>query len=176
MVRSATASAPHRQPLDNDGVAAWAAANELWAEVDAPLIGVLCDDMATIYAMLAPHCGGGQFVAPALSPTAAAALDEAPGFQPRKGVSIASGSFGETIAATISPLQGGEVGQRLREIGDTIDAYSCFAEISQCVTAELPFGRAALRGAILEAANIVELVFEVPGGALLGITSSRWST
>ena len=155
----------HRQPLDSDGVDAWAAANELWAEVDAPLIGVLCDDIATIYAMLSPHCGGAPFAAPTLSPAAGAALTQAPSFQPREGISIASGSFGETIAATISPLQGGEVGQRLREVADTIDAFNCFAEISQCVTAEPSFGRAALRGAIIETANIVELVFEVPGGS-----------
>jgi hypothetical protein len=155
----------HRQPLnDGDGIAAWGAANELWAEIDAPLIGVLCDDMAEIYARLAPHAGGTPITPPVLPPLAAEALAQAPGFQPREGLSIASGSFGETIAATLSPLQGGEVGQRLREVADTIDAYSCYGEISQCVVGQLLFGRAALRGAIIEAANIVELVFEVPEG------------
>lgn len=155
----------HRQPLGNDdGVAAWAAANELWGQVDAPLIGVLLDDMAAIYALLAPLCAAPPFSPPSLPQASAAAIAQASGFQPREGVSIASGNFGETMAQTISPLQGGAVGHRLREIGDTIDAMNCFGEISQCVVGAPSFGRAAFRGAIIETQNIVELVFELPAG------------
>jgi hypothetical protein len=153
----------HRQPIaDDDGVASWAGANELWAQIDSPLIGVLLEDMAAIYSSLGALCGAPAFSPPSLPQASATAIARAPGFQPREGVSIASGSFGETIAQTITPLQGGAIGQRLREVGDTIDAMNCLGQISQCVVGEPTFGRAALRGAILETQNIVELVFEVP--------------
>ncbi len=156
----------HRQPVGGgDDTLGWAAANELWAQVDAPLVGVLCEDVVAIDRSLQVLTGRPATTEPALSGAAQAALAAAPDFnRARAGLAVATGSFGETQEGTVTPLQGGTIGERLRQISDTIDGWEFYAAVVPHVAAEQPFLRAAISGAIIETAGLVELVFDVPEG------------
>ena len=155
----------HRQPIDGaDDPGSWGAANELFAHVDATLVGVLCDDMADMNAELQRLTNGHAASAPVLPPDSIARIAAAPHFQPRNGLRLATGSFGETIANAISPVQPTAIGERLRQISDTIDGFECYAALAPCVAGLPMFERAIVAGAIIETANMVELVFELPAG------------
>jgi hypothetical protein len=155
----------HRQPIGGeDNVRGWAGANELWAQVDAPLVGVLCDDMAEIYAGVQRLMKTSAFAAPVLPTETADKISAAPHFQARAGLRVATGSFGETIMNTLTPVQGGAIGERLRQISDTIDGFECYATLIGFVGGLVAFERAVVAGAVIEAANMVELVFDVPSG------------
>ena len=155
----------HRQPIGGaDDPSSWGAANELFAQVDAPLVGVLCDDMADINAALQRLANGHAASAPVLPPDSIARIAAAPRFQPRDGLRLATGSFGETIANAISPVQPTAIGERLRQISDTIDGFECYAALAPCVAGLRMFERAIVAGVIIETANMVELVFELPAG------------
>jgi len=155
----------HRQAIGGaDDPSSWSAANELFAQVDAPLVGVLCDDMADINAELQRLTTGHAPVAPVLPPHALVSIAAAQHFQPRDGMRLATGSFGETVDNSVSPVQGATIGERLRQISDTIDGFECYAALAPCVAGLPTFERAVVAGAIIETANMVELVFEVPVG------------
>jgi hypothetical protein len=155
----------HRQPIGGaDDPASWGAANELFAQVDAPLIGVLCDDMTDINAELQRLSKRHAVNAAVLPADAVASIGAAPQFQRRRGLQVSTGSFGETVANSISPVQPATIGERLRQISDTIDGFECYAALARCIAGIPVFERAVVAGAIIETANIVELVFDVPAG------------
>jgi hypothetical protein len=56
------------------------------------------------------------------------------------------------------------IGERLRQISDTIDGFECYAALAPCAAGLPVFERAVVAGAIIETANMVELVFEVSAG------------
>jgi hypothetical protein len=155
----------HRQPVGGeDDVGGWVPANELWAQIDAPLVGVLCEDMAEIEGRVRRLTGAPEVSAPVLTADQTAAIAAAAHFLPVEGLRVATGSFGETMINAMTPLQGGAIGERLREVSDTIDGWECYATARGCVRGSRPFERALAAGAVIETANLVELVYEVPAG------------
>ena len=120
--------------------------------------------MADINAELQRLATGRALVAPVLPSHALVSIASARHFQPRDGMRLATGSFGETVGNSISSVQGAAIGERLRQISDTIDGFECYAALAPCVAGLPVFERAVVAGAIIETANMVELVFEVPAG------------
>lgn len=155
----------HRQPIGpTEDADAWAGANALFAEIDRPLVGVLCDDMRVIFDQLAAAAGSRPFTSPDLSDDVSAALTAAFAHPPAAGVSIATGSFGETVANTTTPIQGTAIGERLRQVSDAIDGWEMYATASTAVSTSRWLHRAVAAGAIIETANAIELIFDVPQG------------
>lgn len=158
----------HRQPIGGtDDVNSWEATNKLWAHIDAPLIGVLCDDMVCIQEDLRELTGGPEVVASALPASARESIAGHSHFRPPNGLRIATGSFGETIPDSITPIVATAIGERLRQISDTIDGFECYAALNDAVPTLLGFMRTIMAGAIIETANLVELIFEVPANRAL---------
>lgn len=156
--------AAHRQPIGaNDHVEGWASANELWAQVDAPLIGVLCSDLVEIYDDLRAIAGGPSVAVPSVPGTVAEAIGGDEHFAPVVGaVRVDVGSFGETRAGSLSVIQGGTVGERLRHLADTLDAFETHAVLLGHVLGEPGLERAVRAALVIEACNFVELALDVP--------------
>lgn len=155
----------HRQPIgETEGAATWAAANALFAEIDRPLVGVLCDDMWTIFDRLAAVAHANAFAGHELSAATTARIAAAfPQGEPAS-VTTATGSFGETIANSLTAIQGGAIGERLRQVGDALDGWELYATVGDAVNQERWLHRAVMAGGIIETANIIELIFELPSG------------
>jgi hypothetical protein len=155
----------HRQPIgDSDGPLSWRAANELFAEIDRPLVEVLRDDMQSIFNDLAGFVGADAFVPRGLSPDVIARITAArPATEPGE-VAIATGSFGETIANSLTPIQCGAIGERLRQVADAVDGWELYGSLNDAVHGDRALYRAVIAGAIIETANVIELIFDIPSG------------
>ncbi len=146
------------------GVEAWRAANRLWREIDAPLVGVLVDDALGIWADLGPLCGGSPVAPPTVATAVRSSLNS--GLSPcsQEGVRVGVGSFDDTRPGFLSAVQGGFLGDRLREIADTIEHFEHLVGVLGAVQEDLQFARLVRGGLVIEVCGLVELVFEVPRG------------
>lgn len=157
--------AAHRQPIGTGGGAnSWAAANRLWSEIDAPLVGVLVDDVLGIWRQFAPHVYQAPIVMRTVPVKIAAQLASAFPDSPREGLGVGVGSFDETRPGFISAVQGGDVGERLRQIADTIEHFEHLAKIANAVVGERSLQRLAVGGLVIETCGLVELVLDLPQG------------
>lgn len=156
----------HRQPIGGqDNHEAREEASRLWSEVDAPLIGVLCDDLIDIHAALHALGGAAPLSPPVMSTASAHAIAVDSFFAQRApGTVIDVGSFGEARENMVSAVQLGPVGERVRQIADTIDGFELHAMLFPYLRGQLPFERFCRAGALIEACNLVELALDVPAG------------
>ncbi|HMJ36663.1 MAG TPA: hypothetical protein VK501_22350 [Baekduia sp.] len=157
--------AAHRQPVGGeDGAAGWAEANALFAQIDRPLVHILVDDACEIFDRLARFSSMGVFSPPTIPPAVESALATAFTEPRQAAAAIATGSFGETQTNTLAVIQGGAIGERLRQVGDALDGWETWCAVSVAVGAERRLWRAAMAGALIEVANVVELIYELPPG------------
>jgi len=154
----------HRQPIGGqDDHEARDQAARLWSEVDAPLVGVLCDDMTQIHAALHALGGAPALTPPTMSDDATRAIAVADFFAKGPAGSVIDvGSFGDARENMVGAVQGGAVGERVRQIADTIDGFELHASLVPDLLGQLPFERFCRAGALIETCNLVELALDVP--------------
>lgn len=156
----------HRQPIGGqDDHEAREQAGRLWSEIDAPLVGVLCDDMTEIHAALHALGGTPALTPPTMSDEAAKAIVADAFFAKRPvGSVIDVGSFGDARENMVSAIQGGTVGERVRQLADTIDGFELHASLFQHMLGQLAFERFCRAGVLIETCNLVEIALDIPAG------------
>jgi hypothetical protein len=125
------------------------------------LVGILVDDVLGIWNDLAPIVGEPTVVAPTIDPALASSIASAiPPSAP--GLSIAVGSADVTRPDSIGIIQGGPMGERLREINETLDHFDQLATLYPAVRANDALRRIVAGGLVVETCGLIELVYEVP--------------
>lgn len=154
--------AAHRQPIGGvDDARAWAEANRLWSELDASVVGILVDDAIEIWNALAPYVNQAPLLGlPEIDERDLGELAS----EGSAGVRIGAGSFDETRRDSISIIQGGDVGERLREVADTIDHFEILVDAYGGLKANLSCRRLLTSAFVIEINGLVELVLEIPAG------------
>lgn len=153
--------AAHRQPVaGTDDPNSWGEAVRIWGDVDADLVGVLVDDVVEIWGELAIATRQTSIAQPVIDPAMAAGLASLT--RPTNGLEVGVGSFSATRPNTAALIQGGRLGERLREINDALDHSDELARILPHVSSHLSFRRIVVGGLVIELCNLLELLLEIP--------------
>jgi len=103
-------------------------------------------------------------IVPTLAPEAVDAIRTSPYFAPEDGVLIDTGSYGETRPGSISLTVGTPIGERVRQLVDTADAYELMVTLVPLVGTNAAARRAIHATLLIEVCNLVELTLLVPDG------------
>lgn len=119
--------------------------------------------MLAIWNDLAPLIGESPVLTPAIDATLASAVIAAT-TPTAPGVGIASGGLDVTRRDMLGVIQGGRLGERQREINETLDHFDQLARLFPVVQGDEALRRIVLGGLVVETCGLLELVYEVPAG------------
>ncbi|TMB99763.1 MAG: hypothetical protein E6J42_02455 [Chloroflexi bacterium] len=100
--------------------------SRLWSEIDSALVGVLVDDVLAVWNDLAPIVGELPVVTPVINPAIALGVGSAI-LPPGPGLGVASGGLDMTRRDTVGFIQGGPIGERQREINETVQTARLYS-------------------------------------------------
>jgi hypothetical protein len=136
--------------------------SEAWNDIDEAAVTILTDDATAIWNKLAPHTQLPKVSAPPELPEHVRLGIAERGYTGEQvaGVRIGTGSFDETRPDTVTITQGGALGQRQRQIIDTIHSIETTGQLTPLLEGD--FQWITVTSGIVDLATLVDLCYEQP--------------
>ncbi len=148
----------HRQPI-GDQVATAAA----WLDITDATVRILAEDARAIWNELAAAYDMPRLERfPPVSEELRKALDEKGFERLSSGVLAGVGSFDDTRPDAVGVRQGGDLGERVRELVDAIRSVQVLSYLAAAVAGHEPYWRVIAAALAAEAATLVDLLYEQP--------------
>lgn len=152
----------HRQPIGGptgDQLATAAA----WLDITDATVRILAEDARAIWNELAAAYNMPRLEDfPPVSAELRKALDEEGFVRVPSGVVPGVGSFDDTRPDAVGVRQGGELGERVRELVDAIRSVQVLSYLAAAVAGHEPYCWVTVAALAAEAATLVDLLYEQP--------------
>jgi hypothetical protein len=156
--------AAHRQPIGGPGGDQITTA-AAWLDITDATVRILAEDARAIWNQLAAGYDLPRLEDfPPVSAELGKALNDA-GFESApSGLVPGVGSFDETRPDAVGVRQGGDLGERLRELVDAVRSVQVLSQLATVVAGCEPYWRVTAAALAAEAATLVDLLYEQPVG------------
>lgn len=152
----------HRQPF-GDAIGDQVGGDEAWLDISDATVHILAEDARTMWNELADGYAMPRLETfPPVSPELRKALDQR-GFDPLpEGVVVGAGSFDASRPHAVAVRQGGELGERIRQLVDSIRTVQVLSLLLHATVTHEPYWRVTISALATEAATLVDLLYEQP--------------
>jgi hypothetical protein len=156
--------AAHRQPFDDtDRAANIQQGFATWNDISDDTVRILAEDVRSIWNVLADAFTLPPLDAfPPVSDDLRQAIEERGFADQPKGLLIGVGSFDETRPNTVQLTQGGDLGERVREIVDSVRAIQILCDLWQVVNGHEPYWLVVAPAIATEACTLTDLTYCQP--------------
>lgn len=158
--------AAHRQPLAPDAIDDLQLGAEFWNDISSPALRILCEDARDIWNELAGGFSMPRLESfPPISPELSKAIDDR-GYEPvPEGVAAGVGSFDLTRSDAVAAIQGGDLGQCLRQVVDAIRNIKLLSQLWLAVNGHEPYTYVLYSAIHVEICALHDLLFGGPSGS-----------